>query len=66
MALYFGYHITVSTDYSILCLVGCMKIYNYQGVVTEDYNIANTPAPNGTTLYLSLIFFGILLAIYGF
>ncbi|PKI32714.1 hypothetical protein CRG98_046888 [Punica granatum] len=22
------------------------NIYNYQGVVTEDYNIANTPAPN--------------------
>lgn len=24
-----------------------LKIYNYQGVVNEDYNIANTPAPNG-------------------
>lgn len=23
------------------------KIYNYQGVVNEDYNIVNTPAPNG-------------------
>ncbi|KAK4777690.1 hypothetical protein SAY87_017877 [Trapa incisa] len=22
------------------------NIYNYQGVVTEDYNVANTPAPN--------------------
>lgn len=24
-----------------------LKIYNYQGVVNEDYNIVNTPAPNG-------------------
>ncbi|PPR85849.1 hypothetical protein GOBAR_AA34842 [Gossypium barbadense] len=23
-----------------------LKIYNYQGVVGEDYNVANTPAPN--------------------
>ncbi|XP_021603726.1 transcription initiation factor IIA large subunit isoform X2 [Manihot esculenta] len=23
-----------------------LQIYNYQGVVNEDYNIANTPAPN--------------------
>lgn len=23
-----------------------LKIYNYQGVVNEDYNIVNTPAPN--------------------
>jgi len=24
-----------------------LKIYNYQGVANEDYNIASTPAPNG-------------------
>lgn len=24
-----------------------LKIYNYQGVVSEDYNVANTPAPPG-------------------
>jgi len=24
-----------------------LQIYNYQAVFNEDYNIANTPAPNG-------------------
>lgn len=26
-----------------------VQIYNYQGVFNEDYNIANTPAPNGNS-----------------
>jgi hypothetical protein len=30
-----------------LYFIFLFKIYNYQGVANEDYNIASTPAPNG-------------------
>ena len=35
-----------------------LKIYNYQGVVNEDYNVANTPAPPGKVIYSLFCFFG--------
>lgn len=36
---------------SVFILSFSLQIYNYQGVVNEDYNIANTPAPpNGKFL----------------
>lgn len=43
-----------------------LKIYNYQGVVNEDYNVANTPAPPGKVIYslFCCLIFGLILRIW--
>ncbi|KAE8645883.1 hypothetical protein Csa_017710 [Cucumis sativus] len=40
------YHAPIRYEHHMLTNTTVLSIYNYQGVFNEDYNIANTPAPN--------------------